>query len=86
MITAINVGEQLIATSIYFENQISRIARQIMDIEEWAINPEEDNVDGAIKCLKSLQKNSSMLMDEEKVILKEAVKRMSGGGCSCTIL
>lgn len=86
LITAINLGQEFIASSIYFENQISRIARQIVELEVWDANPEIDNVEGAVRCLKSLQKTSSMLMEEDKIVLKDAVKRMGGGGCACSIL
>ena len=86
LVTAINLGYQTISNSIYFENQIDGIAHQIVDLPEWFIDPEKDDVAMAIECLKKLQKTSTILSKEEKNVLKVAVKKMAARGCSCCIM
>lgn len=86
LITAINCGYTTIANCVYFENQISRIARQIMDLEEWEVDPEFDDVTTAVSCLNHVRKTAMMLSDEEKDVIKQAVNRIGNHGCSCSIL
>ena len=86
LITAIVLGVQTIKTSIYFENQIARIARQIVELEECDILQEIADLDVAISCLQQVSKTSMMLSDEEKGEIKQAVKRLKGNKCSCSIV
>ena len=86
LITAIVLGVQTIVNSIYFENQIARIARQIVELEECDILQEIADLDVAISCLQQVSKTSMMLSDEEKGVIKQAVKRLRGSKCSCTIV
>lgn len=86
LITAINCGYTTIANCVYFENQISRIARQIVDLEEWEVDPEFDDVTTAVSCLNHVRKTAMMLSDEEKDVIKQAVNRIGNHGCSCSIL
>ena len=86
LITAINLGYQTISNSIYFENQVDAIAHQIVDLQEWYIDPERDDVTMAVDCLTKLQKTSTILSKEEKSVLKLAVKRIAVRGCSCCIM
>ena len=86
LVTAINLGYQTISNSIYFENQIDGIAHQIVDLPEWYIDPEKDDITMAVECLTKLQKTSTILSKEEKNVLKVAVKKMAARGCSCCIM
>lgn len=86
LITAINCGYTTIANCVYFENQISLIAKQIVDLEEWEVDPEYDDVTTAVSCLNHVRKTAMMLSDEEKDVIKQAVNRIGNRGCSCSIL
>ena len=92
LVRAIAFGHRTIADSIYFENQILSIARQIADMEEWTLDGDGDDDDGsneveeALLCLNELRRSSSTLTKEEKAILGQAARRIRGKSCACVIL
>lgn len=93
LLRAIAFGHRTIADSIYFENQILSIARQIVDMEEWTLDGDGDDADDgnsdveeALLCLNEMRRSSSTLTKEEKAILGQAVRRIRGKSCACVIL
>lgn len=87
LLKAIAFGRQTIANSIYFENQILAIARQISEMEDWALDEEHDeDAEDAVQCLNELKRSSTTLTKEEKAILGQAVRRIRGKSCACVIL
>lgn len=85
LLKAISFGYSTIANSIYFENQIARIARQIIELEEFVVDPENPDVNMAIQCLSELKK-STTLTSEEKSIISQAIQRIRRKSCFCTVL
>lgn len=82
---AITLGYRTIADSIYFENQIAQIAKQIVDLDEVIVNGDEEDVGVAIECLETVRKSSTLLSDEEKATLKKAASRIHVRKCSCAV-
>ncbi|OAO17217.1 hypothetical protein AV274_1051 [Blastocystis sp. ATCC 50177/Nand II] len=86
LLKAINLGYSTIADSIYFENQISNIAKQIVDLEEVVIEKDDDDAMLAAECLTAVRASSSILSAEEKAILKKAASRITYHSCSCVVV
>ena len=86
LLKAIAFGHQTIANSIYFENQILSIARQIVEMEDWVLGEAcAEDAEEAVQCLSEL-KRSSTLTKEEKAILGQALRKIRGTSCACVIL
>ena len=93
LLRAIAFEHRTIADSIYFENQILSIARQVVDMEEWTLDGDGDDADDgnsdveeALLCLNEMRRSSSTLTKEEKAILGQAARRIRGKSCACVIL
>ena len=85
LLKAISFGYSTIANSIYFENKIIQISRQIVELEEFEIDPENMDVNVAVQCLSELKK-SATLASEDKILIGEALQRIRGKRCFCVVL
>ena len=85
LLKAISFGYSTIANSIYFENKIIQISRQIVELEDFEIDPENMDVNIAVQCLSELKK-STTLASEDKIIIGEALQRIRGRSCFCVVL
>lgn len=88
LIRAISLGYEMISENIYFENEVLQIAGQIVELPEWELDEDEEDedLDMAVECLRTLVAKSETLSKEDKGVLKQALKRIRRRGCSCVVL
>ena len=75
----------MIAGFQYLDNEVVQIAREIVEMEEWDDDIDEDDRRIVIECFHTVRKNSTLLA-EDKVVLKQALKRVERHSCSCTVM